>query len=147
MQFSPPSVYIFHPRHKYSPEHSVLKLPQSMLFPQHERRSFTLKTVCRNRSSDIRFIIHVDPNIRGRCKTPERHGAFQCKSVNRIGYVSTVPLIWLISFHSSTQLADHKITTNISALKWALIQWWTLHLGEQCATIRLKLEEYKERSF
>jgi hypothetical protein len=41
MHFSPAFYYLIPLRSKYSPQHSILRHPQSMVFPSYERASFT----------------------------------------------------------------------------------------------------------
>jgi hypothetical protein len=41
MKFSPLPRYLIPPRPKYSPQHPILKHPQSMFLPQFQQPSFT----------------------------------------------------------------------------------------------------------
>jgi hypothetical protein len=51
-QFSPNSCHFIHLRSKYSPQHSDLKQPESVLFPKRERLGFT---PTQNKSSSVCF--------------------------------------------------------------------------------------------
>lgn len=55
MQLSPLSRHFISPRSRYSPQHSVLKHPPSMYFPECQRRSYTPLQDHRQRYSVVYF--------------------------------------------------------------------------------------------